>query len=222
MKRAHFLVEAFSWAGWWRKRICLGHVWRCVSTEHSTTQLDHGTRGTQVVPIATPKNVIDSSRESKKLSTSTLINTAALEVLKPHQLRANPETSLSCIPRKPSKSFFRYPPFLVFLFPKAQVRCITVMLLPRVALVGSCIPSFSTTSVFFETWPTKTGNLNPDYQLQLTADFEYIQAPLVGGGMGFSLGDAMRSRLCFLLVKVGVYVQDSETNNTNIDNDDEL
>ena len=116
MKRDHFLVEAFSWAGWWRKRICLGHVWRCVSTEHSTTQLDHGTCGTQVVPIATPKNVIDSSRESNKLSTSTLINTAALEVLKPHQLRANPETSLSCIPRKPSKSFFRYPPFFVFFY----------------------------------------------------------------------------------------------------------
>lgn len=146
MKRAHFLVEAFSWAGWWRKRICLGHVWRCVSTEHSTTQLDDGTCGAQVVPIATPKNVIDSSRESNKLSTSTMINTAAFEVLKPHQLRANPETSLSCIPRKPSKSFFRYPPFLCVFLLRLFTRWEANLWCP----VGcwSWYSKFSTTPVF--------------------------------------------------------------------------
>ena len=35
----------------------------------------------------------------------------------------------------------------------------------------------------FSKFGPQRGNLNPDYQLQLTADFEYIQAPLVGGGL---------------------------------------
>ena len=47
----------------------------------------------------------------------------------------------------------------------------------------------------FSKFGPKRGNLNPDYQLQLTADFEYIQAQLVGWGDGVRLGNAMKSRV---------------------------
>ena len=138
----------FSWSfllGWLvEKKDMLGPcVALCVNGTFHNPAWSWHTVELKWCPSLHPKNVIDSSRESKKLSTSTLINTAALEVLKPHQLRANPETSLSCIPRKPSKSFFRYPPFLGVFVPQSSGE------MHNSDVVAPCCPCWVLYSKFF-------------------------------------------------------------------------